>query len=153
MCVQELMTYFSTSPYKGPSRQAPSCCSLAKSCPVLFDQGPSLSVEFAQTHVHGVGDTISFLCCPLLLLPSIFPSFMVFSSESVLHIRGPKYWSCSFSISPSNEYSGLISLGLTGWISLQSRDSQESSPTPQFKSINSWVLSFPYIQSNSHIHT
>ena len=55
------------------------------------------------------------LCHPLLLLPSIFPSIRVFSSESVLHIRWPKYWSFSFSISPSNEYSGLISFktGLT----------------------------------------
>ena len=49
------------------------------------------------------------LCCPLLLLPSIFPSIRVFSSESVLRIRWPKYWSFSFSISPSNEHSGLIS--------------------------------------------
>ena len=49
------------------------------------------------------------LCCPLLLLPSIFPSIRVFSNESVLHIRWPKYWSFSFNISPSNEYSGLIS--------------------------------------------
>ena len=48
-------------------------------------------------------------CCPLLLLPSIFPSIRVFSSESILHIRWPKYWNFSFSISPSNEYSGLIS--------------------------------------------
>ena len=49
------------------------------------------------------------LCCPLFLLPSIFPSISVFSNESVVHIRWPKYWSLSFSISPSNEYSGLIS--------------------------------------------
>ena len=49
------------------------------------------------------------LCCPLLLLPSIFPSIRVFSNESVLHIRWPKYWSFSFNISPSNEYSGLVS--------------------------------------------
>ena len=49
------------------------------------------------------------LCCPLLLLPSIFPSIRVFSNQSILHIRWPKYWSFSFSISPSNEYSGLIS--------------------------------------------
>ena len=49
------------------------------------------------------------LCCPLLLMPSIFPSIRVFSKESVLRIRWPKYWSCSFNISPSNEYSGLIS--------------------------------------------
>ena len=66
--------------------------------------------EFAQTHVYGVGDAILchlILCCPLLLLPSIFPRIRVFSNESVLHIRWPKYW--TFSISPSNEYSGLIS--------------------------------------------
>ena len=49
------------------------------------------------------------LCCPLLLLPSIFPSIRIFSNESALHIRWPKYWSFSFSISPFNEYSGLIS--------------------------------------------
>ena len=60
------------------------------------------------------------LCCPLLLLPSIFPSIRVFSNESVLHIRWPKYWSFSFSISPSNQSSGLISFRMTGWISLQS---------------------------------
>ena len=54
------------------------------------------------------------LCCPLLLLPSIFPNIRVFSSESALHIRWPKYWSFSFSISPSNEYSGLISFRMDG---------------------------------------
>ena len=57
------------------------------------------------------------LCHPLLLPPSIFPSIRVFSSESVLHIRWPKYWGFSFSISPSNEYSGLISLRM-GWLDL-----------------------------------
>ena len=57
------------------------------------------------------------LCCPLLLLPSIFPSFRVFSNESALHIRWPKYCSFSFSISPSNEYSGLISLRMD-WLDL-----------------------------------
>ena len=61
------------------------------------------------------------LFCPLLLLPSIFPSIRVFSNESVLHIRWPQYWSFSFSISASNQYSGLIPLGLTGLISLQSK--------------------------------
>ena len=59
---------------------------------------------------------------PLLLLPSIFPSIRVFSNKSVFHISWPKYWSFSFSISSSNEYSGLISLGLTGLISLQSKE-------------------------------
>ena len=63
--------------------------------------------EFAQTHVYWVGDAI--LCHPLLLLPSIFPSVRIFPSESALRIKWPKYWSFSFSISPSNEYSGLIS--------------------------------------------
>ena len=61
------------------------------------------------------------LCHPLLFLPSIFPSIRVFSNESVLHIWWPKYWNFSFSISSSNEYSGLIPLRWTGWISLQSK--------------------------------
>ena len=61
------------------------------------------------------------ILCRHLLPPSVFPSIRVFSNESVLRIRWPKYWSFSFSISPSNEYSGLISLGWTGWISLQSK--------------------------------
>ena len=60
------------------------------------------------------------LSCPLLLLPSVFPSIRVFSYKSALHIRWPKYWSFSFSICPSKEYSGLVSFGLTGCISLQS---------------------------------
>ena len=57
------------------------------------------------------------LCCPLLLLPPIFPSIRVFSNELALHIRWPKYWNCSFSISPSNEYSGLISFRMD-WLDL-----------------------------------
>ena len=67
-------------------------------------------LEFTQTHVHWVSDANHLiLCCPPLLPPSVFPSIMVFSNELVLLIRWPKYWSFSFSISPSNEYSGLIS--------------------------------------------
>ena len=93
------------------------------------------------------------LCHPLLLPLSIFPSIRIFSNESVLCIMWPKYWSFSFSISPSNEYSGLISLRMD-WLDLlrSPRDSQESSPTPQFKSIYSLILSF-LLQSNSHIQT
>ena len=60
-------------------------------------------------------------CNPLLLPPSIFPSIRVFSNESAVHIRWPKYWNFSFSIGSFNEYPGPISLGLTGWISLQSK--------------------------------
>ena len=66
--------------------------------------------EFAQTHVHRVGDAIQLSSsCPFLLLPSIFPSIRIFSNESVLHIGWTEYWSFSFSISPSHEYLGLIS--------------------------------------------
>ena len=73
--------------------------------------------ELTQTHVHRVVMPSNYLilCHPLLLLPSIFPSIRVFSNESVLHIRWPKYWSFSFSVSPSNEYSGLIS-SRTDWL-------------------------------------
>ena len=76
-------------------------------------------LELAQTHVHRVGDVIqlSILCRTLLLPPSTFPSIRVFSNESVLCIRWPKYWSFSFSISPSNEYSGLISFRID-WLDL-----------------------------------
>ena len=65
------------------------------------------------------------LCCPLLLPPSIFPGIRVFSNESVLRIRWPKYWSFSFSISPSNEYSGLISFRMD-WLDLQHHRSKAS---------------------------
>ena len=82
------------------------------------------------------------LCRPLLLLPSIFPSIRVFSNESALRIRWPKYWSVSFNISPSNEHLWLISFRMD-WLDLLAvQGTQESSPTPQFKSINSSVLSF-----------
>ena len=90
------------------------------------------------------------LCCPLLLLPSIFPSMRVFSYESV-HIRWPKYWSFSFNISPSSAYSGLISFRMDWLDRLAVQGTQKSSSTPQFKSINSLALSFLY--SPTHIHT
>ena len=84
------------------------------------------------------------LCCLLLLLPTIFPSIRVFSNESALPIRWPKYWSFSFSISNSNEYSGLISFKID-WFDLLCclMESQESS-VPQSESINSLVLSLLY---------
>ena len=98
-----------------------------------------------------------FLCHPLLLPPSIFPSIRVFSSESALRIRWPKYWSFSFNISPSNEHSGLISFRMD-WLELLAVQGtlksllQESSPKPQFKSINSLVLSFLYSPTLTSIH-
>ena len=92
------------------------------------------------------------LCNPLLLSPSVFPSFRVFSNESVLRINWPKYWSFSYSISTSNEYSGLISLRLTGLISLQSRGlSRVFSNTGVQK--HQFVSTQLSLWSNSHNHT
>ena len=98
-----------------------------------------MSIELMMPSNHLI------LCCPLLHLPSILPSIRVFSSESVLRIRWPRYWSFSFSISLSNEYSGLISFRMD-WLDLLAvpMDSQKSPPTPEFKSIISLVLSCLY---------
>ena len=74
-----------------------------------------MSIESVMPSSHFI------LCLPLLLLPAIFPSIRVFSNESALHIRWPKYWSFSFNISPSNEHQDWSPLGWTGWISLQSK--------------------------------
>ena len=111
--------------------------------------------ELAQTHVHWVSDAIQ--PSHLLLSPSppasIFPSIRVFSNESVLHTRWPKYWSFGFSISVSNEYSGLISFRMDLFDLLCSpRDFQESSQTPQFKSVNSLALSFLYGPALTTVH-
>ena len=92
------------------------------------------------------------LCHPLLLLPSVFPNIRVFSKESVLHISWPKYWSFSFSISFSDEYSGLISFRLDWLDFLAVQGTLKSSPTPQFKSINSLVLNFLYGPTLTSIH-
>ena len=107
------------------------CCSVSPPCLTLWDlMDCSISgfpvlhylLEFAQTQVHSVNNVIqpSHPLSPLLLLPSIFPSIRVFFSESTLGIRWPKYCSFTFSISSSNEYSGLISFRID-WITLQSK--------------------------------
>ena len=92
------------------------------------------------------------LCRLLLLLLSVFPSIRGFSNELVLHIRWPTYWSFNFSISPSNEYSGVISFRMDIGSPCSPRDSQESSPTLQLKSINSLPLSFLYSPTLTSIH-
>ena len=92
------------------------------------------------------------LCRPLLLPPSIFPSIGVFSNESVLCIRWPNHWSFSFRISSSNEYSGLISFRIDWFDLLAVQGTQESSPTPQFKSINSLAFSILYSLTLTFIH-
>ena len=98
--------------------------SVAQSCPTLCDpmhhSTPGLSVhhqllEFTQTHAHQVSDAI--FCHPLLLLSPVPPSSRVFSNESTLHMKWPKYWSFSFSISPSNKHPGLISFRMD-WLDL-----------------------------------
>ena len=92
------------------------------------------------------------LCHPLLLPPSIFPSFRVFSNESTPHITWPKYWSFSFHISPSNEYSGpFFRIDCFGLLAVQRR-LNSSSPAPQFKGINSSVLSLFYCLALTSTH-
>ena len=104
------------------------------------------SIESVMPSSHPI------LCHPLLLLPSIPPSIRVFSNQSTLLMRWPKFWSFSFSISPSNEHPGLISFRMTGWISLQSKGLSRvfSNTTVQKHQFFSTQLSS---QSNSHIHT
>ena len=112
-------------PGKPPSREFSS---VTQSCLTLWD--PWTAARQASLSITNSRSLLKFmsiesvtpsnhliLCCPLLLLPSIFPSIRVFSSESALHIRWPKYWTFSFSISRSNEYSGLISFRMD-WLDL-----------------------------------
>ena len=105
--------------------------------------------EFTQTHVieSVMPSNHLILCGPLLLPPSIFPSIRVFSNESVLHIRWPKYWSFSFSISPSNEYSGLISFRID-WLDLLSVQGTLKSLLQQHSSKASilWCSAFFVVQ-------
>ena len=105
-----------------------------------------MSLESVMTSNHLI------LCHSLLLLLSVFPRIKVFSNESTLQVRWPKYWSFSFHISPSNEYSGLLSLGLTGLISLQSKGLLRvfSSTTIQN---HQFFGTQPSLWSNSYIHT
>ena len=102
------------------AKNSECCCSVAQSCPAVCNPTDcSMPVFPVLLYLLKFAQTLSielvmpskyhFLCCHLLLLPSILPSIRVFSNGSVLHIRWPKYWSFSFSISPSDEYSGLIS--------------------------------------------
>ena len=108
--------------------------------------------EFTHTHVHRVGDAIqpSHPLSPSPPAP-IPPSIRVFSSESTLRMRWSKYWSFSFSINPSNEHPELISFRID-LLDLLARDSQESSPTPQLKTISSSALSFLYSPTLTSIH-
>ena len=136
---------------------------VTQSCPTLCNpmdrSTPGFPVhqqllKLTQTHVHQsvMPSNHLMLCRPILLLPSIFPTIEDFSNESVLHIRWPKYWNFSFSISSSNEYSGLISFRID-WFDLRAvQGALQSSPAPQFESISSLVLSLLYRPTLTSIH-
>ena len=130
------------------------CCSIAKLYPTCDPMNcqASLSFTISQSLLKFISieqmmsSNHLILCCPLLLLPSIFPSLWVFSNMLALCFRWPTYWSFSFSISLSHEYSGLISCRTDRF------DLSESSPTPQFKSISSLALSLLYVSTLTSIH-
>ena len=105
-----------------------------------------MSIESVMASNHLI------LCHPLLLLPSIFPRIRVFSNESVLCIRWPKYWHFSFNISPSNEHSGLISFRMN-WLDLLAIQGTLKSLLQHHSSKASFFSAQPSSQSNSHIHT
>ena len=134
----------------------PHFSSLDQSCPTPCDpMDSSLSITNSWSllklmFIESVMPSNHLIFCQPLPLPaSIFPSIRVFSTESILPNRWPKYW--SFSISPFNEYSGLISFR-TDWFDFTLQGTQESSPTPQLKSINSSALSFLYGPTLTSIH-
>ena len=112
----------------------------------LLEPAQIISIELVMPSNHLV------LCYPLLLLPSVFPSIRVFTNELALHIRCPKYWSFSLSISLSNEYSGLITLGFTGLISLKFKCLSRVFSNSTVQSINSSALRFLYGPALTSIH-
>ena len=135
--------------------------SVTQSCPTVCDlmdwSTPSFPVlhrfpELTQTHGHWVGDATQ--PSHRLSSPSL-PAFnfsQVFSNESFLHIRWPKYWSFSFSISPSNEYSGLISFRIDCWISLQSKGLSRVFSNTTLQKHQFFSVSFPYSPTLTSIH-
>ena len=140
------------------------CCSVAKSCPTLCDlmncSMPIFSVHYSWSlfKVKSIELMIIsnhlILCHPLLLLPSMFPSIRVFSNELALCIRWPKYWIFTFSISPFNEYSGLISFRMD-WLDLLAvQGTLKSVPhlAPQIKSVNSLALSLLHAPTLTSVH-
>ena len=140
-----------------------SVSSVTQSCPTLYDPiTAACQVSLSTTNSRSLLKLMTIesvmpsnqliLCHPLLLPPSIFHSIRVFSSESVLHIRWPEYWSFSLNISPSNEYSGLISFRIDCLDLLAVQGTLRSLIQHQFKNINSSVLSFLYSPSLTSRH-
>ena len=131
------------------------CCSVAQSCTTVCNTHQAslpftaswsllrlMFIELVLPSNHLI------LCCPLLLLPSVFPSIKVFSNESALHIRWPKYWSFSFSISPCNEYSGLISFRI-GWFDLLT----DPGTLKSLLQHHQFFSTLPSLWLNTYIHT
>ena len=142
---------------KRQHRRGCCCYSVIQSCLTICDPMycsmpgfPALTISRSLLKLMSIESVMPpnhfILCHPLLLLFSVFPSIRVFSNESVLPIRWPEYWSFNFSIGPSNEYSRLISYRIDWlvWSPCSPRNSQESSPAPQFESISSSALSLLY---------
>ena len=141
--IKELFSCLVSSDSLWPTQKAAHQASLSFTFSLSFLKFMSIVSMMPPSHL--------IFCCPLLLLPSIFPSIRVFSSESALCIRWWKYWGFSLSISPSNEYSRLISFktGLTGWISLQSKGlSRVFSSTTVQK--HEFFSTHPFLLSNPH---
>ena len=146
------------------------CCSLF-SCLVVFDSSWPHGLQHSRLPCFPISQSLLkfmsiesmmppnqlVLCCPLLLLPSIFPSIRVFSNESVLRIKWPKYWTFSFSISPSAIFPWIFRVDFFQdwlvWSPSCPSDSKESFPTSQFKSTNSLAHNYFYGPTLTHIHT
>ena len=143
-------------PVFGSSVQSLSCVRLFVT-PWITACQASLSITDSQSSLRLMSiqsmmpSSHLILCRPLLLLPPVPSSIRVFSKESTLCMRWPKYWSFRFSISPSNEHPGLISFRMDWLDLLPVQGTLESSPTPQFKSFNSLALSF--LHSSSLLHS
>ena len=134
--------------------------SVAQSCPTLrpheLQHARLPSISWSLLKLMSIESVVPsnhlIFCCPLLLLPQIFPSIKAFSSESALCIRWPKYWSFSFSISPSSEYSGLISFKID-WFDLLGVQGTCKSLLQSTVQKHQFFGTQPSLWSNFHIHT
>ena len=145
-------------------RDSSCCCSVAKSCPLSFcdlmnystPDFSVLTISWSLLKFMSIGSVMPSnrlnLCNPLCLLSSIFPSIRVFSKESALCIRWPNYWGFSINISPSNEYSGLVSFRI-GWLHLLAVQGTLKSLIQHHISKASILWPSAFLWSNSHIHT
>ena len=134
----------------------PMDCSVQVSLPLISSWSllKVMSIELLMASNHLI------LCCPLLFLPSVFPSIRVFTNELALHIRWPEYWKFSFSICPSNEHSGLISFGID-WFDLLAvqmtlksfpQHQRLKAPILQHFSWFTFLCGSPFLMVHSHIH-